>query len=934
MNTHIGAQPAAAYPVAFDAPPGQSVPEAVSPRDTGTRRLFGVTLRKNRDAARGLDEETSSNLHRYAILLVVFFAIVSLLALLLDQRAHAKREAADAARSLGTVSVTTGTTLGQTVAWTETALSAGSPQQQVAVAARGQNVAAAAFVRGDGTVVADIPAGAGTLFAGIVNPDSSGGVEINSVIAANGDVNPVIIRKTPQGFLVTALAPRQLAPVDLGRSALVTPTGRIVDASPDLAKAGLAKALGLDRSNLARFTQGTQGNRVEKREIGGADVYLVGQRVPDSDLTLISTSPRTLSPRLLPIALLCLALFGGTCAVIFGLLNPLLNFVGRAQDSFDADEVTRQRYQVALEGTGGGLFEVDMEAGTVFVSRTLANVSNLGTEELTLPIAQFLNLFRDDSREDFYSKIRRAHMTGGFACDLQLRHIPLILSCEGRPLMRGEGDGVPTHKVVLGVAHDVTDRRAAETRVKAAEDRLFDALRSMSDAFVIWDRYDRISLWNDQYEDFFGFKPGNLQQGMDRGTIDYHAHAAIAEIREVGGEGEAEIQLRDGRYLRYSDNPTSDGGRVTVATDITDVRHREELLRKNSEVLSNNVATLQDMQGRLVELAKSYETEKIRAEEANQSKSEFLANMSHELRTPLNAINGFSDIMQKEMFGPLGDPRYREYVNDILFSGKHLLSLINDILDMSKIEAGKMSLNTDTINVPDLIEQVVRIVRGRAEENRLKLIHSPVDAQAIEADPRAVKQILLNLISNAIKFTPEGGAVRIDCIPKSAGLVVRVADSGMGIGPEDLEKLAQPFEQASNNKSGEGTGLGLALSKSLVELHGGNFHIASRLGEGTTITFTLPNRPKPIAREERGSGVSEEISRIASTISNALQQGRDASQEEARAIETSAAQPQAPVPAPQPPAAQPQAAPAQGQGQIQGQGQAQGTPQPYIPPAA
>ena len=132
---------------------------------------------------------------------------------------------------------------------------------------------------------------------------------------------------------------------------------------------------------------------------------------------------------------------------------------------------------------------------------------------------------------------------------------------------------------------------------------------------------------------------------------------------------------------------------------------------------------LKQSQVRIVELAENYEQEKIRAEEANHSKSEFLANMSHELRTPLNAINGFSDIMKKEMFGPLGDPRYKEYVNDILFSGQHLLSLINDILDMSKIEAGKMTLNTEALQMSDMISQVIRIVRGRADENRLKLVY-------------------------------------------------------------------------------------------------------------------------------------------------------------------------------------------------------------------
>ena len=215
-----------------------------------------------------------------------------------------------------------------------------------------------------------------------------------------------------------------------------------------------------------------------------------------------------------------------------------------------------------------------------------------------------------------------------------------------------------------------------------------------------------------------------------------------------------------------------------------------------------------------------------------------------------------------------------------------------------------MSLNTDSVSVGSLIEQVVRIVRGRAEENRLSLVYAPVETQVIEADPRAIKQVLLNLIGNAIKFTPEGGTVEVVVDPRKQGIIVHVRDSGMGISEEDLARLAQPFEQASNNKSGEGTGLGLALSKSLVELHGGNFNIASKLGEGTTITFTLPNRPIPKAREvAKSAGVSAEISRLADTISTALERGRHVQAAEPMAPQS----PTAPQPAPAPqPAAQPQ----------------------------
>ncbi len=249
--------------------------------------------------------------------------------------------------------------------------------------------------------------------------------------------------------------------------------------------------------------------------------------------------------------------------------------------------------------------------------------------------------------------------------------------------------------------------------------------------------------------------------------------------------------------------------------------------------------------------------------------------MSHELRTPLNAINGFSEVMQSELYGPLGDTKYKEYVTDILSSGRHLLELIDDILDMSKIEAGKMTLNTETLSINDMITQVLRIVRGRADDNRLKLIFNEQETQDIEADPRAIKQVLLNLATNAIKFTPEGGTVTLNVEGKKSGLIIRVTDTGIGISEENIARLAQPFEQidSQHSRQHEGTGLGLALSKSLVELHGGNFKIESVLGEGTTVIFTLPNIPPAPVEKVDNSEVGSEFTRLAKDIADVLSVG-------------------------------------------------------------
>ncbi|HEX2758868.1 MAG TPA: HAMP domain-containing sensor histidine kinase [Rhizomicrobium sp.] len=230
------------------------------------------------------------------------------------------------------------------------------------------------------------------------------------------------------------------------------------------------------------------------------------------------------------------------------------------------------------------------------------------------------------------------------------------------------------------------------------------------------------------------------------------------------------------------------------------------------------------------------------AEASNRVKSEFLANMSHELRTPLNAIIGFSDIIGAEMFGP-HDPRYRNYARDIHGAGKHLLSLINDILDLSKAEAGKMELKVEAQDVEDLIRECARLMRGRADEQDLRMRVSIAPLPQLLIDRLRVKQILLNLLSNAIKFTPAGGTVSVEAEQDVAGRVtVRVRDTGIGMAPEMIATAFEPFRQIDSKlaRQSEGTGLGLALVKMLTELHGGSAEMESMPGAGTCVSVVFP----------------------------------------------------------------------------------------------
>jgi two-component system cell cycle sensor histidine kinase PleC len=398
-----------------------------------------------------------------------------------------------------------------------------------------------------------------------------------------------------------------------------------------------------------------------------------------------------------------------------------------------------------------------------------------------------------------------------------------------------------TQRRVLAHTHNVM--REEHSQLNARLSRLRDGISQMGAGFAIWDSEDRLVLCNRRLHEILSLitqviTPGVSFIELAHRTTPFVATGATNQNpgewqaerieRHRNPRGPFEVAFTNGRHIQVWEEKTGEGGIVSLYFDITDRKQAENELRRAKEA----------------------------AEGANQSKSQFLANMSHELRTPLNAVLGFSEVMLYELIGPLGNRRYRDYAKDIHNAGSHLLEIISDILDMSKIEAGHHDVDAQWIEVTRPVGSAMRLISGRAREAGLTLVRQlEPDLPSFYADPRLIKQVLLNLLSNAVKFTPRGGKVtmsasRMPC----GGLLIRVTDTGIGMAAADIPLALKPFGQIElilSRKHG-GVGLGLPLSKRLVELHEGTLDIASTPGEGTSVSVYFP--PERVGHQQAAAG--------------------------------------------------------------------------------
>ncbi len=524
--------------------------------------------------------------------------------------------------------------------------------------------------------------------------------------------------------------------------------------------------------------------------------------------------------------------------VIASLTVVLVAFIFRERRSELAAAAAQQRLRESIESLAGGFALFDASERLVLCNRRYGDlyagardllVPGMRFEEIVTAAAGAGNFPQAGDRADLWVEEHLQHFRNpGPPFEIELRDGAWFRVAERRTADGG----------FVVISTNITELRRRESELRSIGEELRHknvlldaALDNMVQGLAMYDVNQRLIICNQRFLDLYSLPASMGQPGTDLVEIlDYTAQlegltkdqASIMRQRRMAAAASAqETKLQDflsnGRVINVLHRPMPGGGTLATYDDVTGSYSAERQLRSAKE----------------------------EAELASRAKSDFLANVSHELRTPLNAIIGFSEIIKDQLFGPMGNQRYREYAIDIHDSGTHLLSLINDILDLSKIEAGKFELHEEPIDLEAATKASFRIMRDRAEEAGVVLtLDFPAQTPRLRADPRAVKQILLNLLSNAVKFTDAGGQVSVEArMLGSGGLRVQVKDTGIGIAEEDIAKAMAPFGQVDSSLSRkyEGTGLGLPLTRRLVDLHGGCLTLASKAGQGTSVTIDFPD---------------------------------------------------------------------------------------------
>ncbi|MEN0000512.1 MAG: ATP-binding protein [Pseudomonadota bacterium] len=552
-----------------------------------------------------------------------------------------------------------------------------------------------------------------------------------------------------------------------------------------------------------------------------------------------------------------ISLFSAMAGIMLVLLYAYYAQIARTGEVDQLCEDLQTSVDTALQRGRCGLWDWDLARGRIYWSNSMFELLGYEVRDEVLSFKQVSDLI---------------HAEDGDLIEIAEQAIAGRLETIDRQLRMRHSDGhyvrmrIRTEVVernggrhLVGIAMDVTEQARLRALNETASANLKAAIESTSESFAIWDNKDRLILCNQKFFEFYGVTPETLPLGTTRKAFAEIMRQPISEtlIHNGGSKGRSrtvERQIADGRWLQINDRATPDGGLISVGADISKLKAQEEKLLISEQQLIASLDGLsraqrddQEKASALADMNRKFLREKERAEAASQAKTEFLANVSHELRTPLNAIIGFSEMMTAEIYGPLGSSKYQEYIEDIQKSGGFLLNVIDDILQVSRIESGKFELDLERMNLSELAGETVQMLTVQAHQKDISIGTDIADDMLLKADRRALKQIMINLLSNAVKFTETGGEINIraKCVGGRA-IQISIEDNGCGISKAALKRIGRPFEQVQRqfSKNHTGTGLGLAISKSLAELHGGSLRIKSEAGHGTIVSVRLPVESK------------------------------------------------------------------------------------------
>ena len=717
----------------------------------------------------------------------------------------------------------------------------GSAAQALAEAAAlaAPAIAAAAVLNGEGEIQAITdPSWADLAMAAAGSageaPAWSGAPDLGRMRTA-----PAIVRRSSERALVLVIDPASLLPNpgEDARIMIATEAGAALYASPALQRAG-ARAQRLVLTGARGHSAGSA--LVEEKD--GRTWAVAEARTQNSDLRVIIASRAQHDASFWFGALLRFALLAATPLAAIGVLALISRQSAQRARLAEADAARAEsHFRLAADGAHVGVVEWLPASDEVQLSEQATRL--LGVRRDTLTMREFVEAAIAEDRLTLSEEFKRSKQSGLLDARFRTNRGGVLAWIEARGAAVEDESG---QLRLFGTILDVTQRHEAQARVSHLERQLRAAIENFSGPFALWDARRRLLLWNRSFAEAFMLGPDLLRP---RASYEAIAAAAAASIRREKHDPENPdvrvVELASGVWLHLIERRAADGGLVTVGVDISTLKRKEEDLARNERRLTDALTRAESQEYRIKALAREAHEERQKAEEASRAKSTFLANMSHELRTPLNAVIGFSEIMAKELFGPIGNDQYKQYSNDIFESGNHLLDLINDILDMAKIEANKLTLSPRPLDPMVAIEQAVKLTKRKAEEKGLSIVVDAEGIPEIEADHRAVKQILLNLLSNAVKYSPRGGRVSVSAgaAEDQPGMIeLAVEDDGVGIPADQLSRIFDKYVRVPHPETAaaRGLGLGLSLVKALAEAHGGRVEVDSLPGKGSRFRLLLP----------------------------------------------------------------------------------------------